>query len=213
MGALLYQHVFFDPIRFFFKHTIYFKGGLMVSIMSLWLPILLSAVFVFAVSSIIHVVLTYHNSDFKKVPGEDEALDALGKLDIKPGVFVLPHASSMEAMKDEAYIEKMKKGPVAFLTVSENGPPNMSKSLIQWFIYSIVVGFFAAYITGHALAPGAHYLAVFRFVGSIAFMGYGFALWQNLIWYKHTWGITIKSTIDGFVYALITAGTFGWLWP
>ena len=24
---------------------------------------------------------------------------------------------------------------------------------------------------------------------------------------------TIKGTVDGLIYALLTAGTFGWLWP
>ena len=185
----------------------------MVSVMSLWLPILLSALFVFIASSVIHMVFKYHNNDYKKLPAEDETLDTLAKLDIKPGVYVLPHAGSMEAMKEEAYLEKMKRGPVAFLTVSEKGPPNMGKSLTQWFIYSIIVSALAAYIGGRALGPGADYLAVFRFVGATAFIGYAVALWQNSIWYKHTWAITIKSNIDGLIYALVTAGTFGWLWP
>ena len=46
----------------------------MVSIISLWLPILLSAVAVFIASSVIHMVLKYHNSDFKKIPAEDEVM-------------------------------------------------------------------------------------------------------------------------------------------
>jgi hypothetical protein len=33
------------------------------------------------------------------------------------------------------------------------------------------------------------------------------------IWYSRAWINTIKSTIDGLIYALLTAGTFGWLWP
>ncbi len=37
----------------------------MVSIVSLWLPILLSAIVVFILSSVLHMVFTYHNSDFK----------------------------------------------------------------------------------------------------------------------------------------------------
>lgn len=185
----------------------------MVSIMSLWLPIILSAVFVFVASSVIHMVLKYHNNDFKKLPKEDEALEALSKLDIKPGVYMLPHAGSMEAMKDEAYLAKMNKGPVAFLTVSENGPPNMGKSLTLWFISSIVISIFAAYIAGRALDPGADYLSVFRFVGSTAFIAYALGSWQNAIWFKHSWSMAIKSSVDALIYAFVTAGTFGWLWP
>jgi hypothetical protein len=107
----------------------------------------------------------------------------------------------------------MERGPVAFLTVIESGPPSMGKQLLQWFLYCIVVGLFAAYVAGRALAPGAEYLAVFRFAGTTAFVGYALALWQNSIWYRRAWSITLKSTFDGLVYAFLTAGVFGWLWP
>ncbi|MBW2258413.1 MAG: hypothetical protein JRI25_27990 [Deltaproteobacteria bacterium] len=76
-----------------------------------------------------------------------------------------------------------------------------------------LLGIFAAYVAGRALEPGAHYLAVFRFAGCMAFVGYALALWQNSIWYKRAWSTTLKSSFDGLVYALLTAGTFGWLWP
>ena len=49
----------------------------MVPLTSLWLPILLSAVVVFAASSIIHMVLPYHRNDFKKLPDEEGFLAAL----------------------------------------------------------------------------------------------------------------------------------------
>lgn len=42
--------------------------------MSLWVPILLSAVIVFVASSILHMVLPIHRSDYKKVAKEDEFL-------------------------------------------------------------------------------------------------------------------------------------------
>ena len=89
----------------------------------------------------------------------------------------------------------------------------MTTSLVLWFLYSVVVSFFAAYIAGRAVGPGADYLTVFRFVGSTAFMGYSLALLQNSIWYKRNWGMTLKSMFDGLVYGLLTAGTFAWLWP
>jgi hypothetical protein len=89
----------------------------------------------------------------------------------------------------------------------------MATPLLLWFLYSIVVSFFAAYIAGRALGPGASYLAVFRFVGAASFMGYSLALLQNSIWYKRNWGTTLKSVFDGLLYGLFTAGTFGWLWP
>ena len=77
----------------------------------------------------------------------------------------------------------------------------------------MVVGVFAAYLTGRALPTGAAYLKVFRFAGTTAFMGYSVALWQMSIWYRRAWSTTIKATVDGLIYALLTAGTFGWLGP
>ena len=185
----------------------------MVSIPSLWLPILLSAILVFVVSSIIHMLLPYHRNDFGKVPSEDEVMEALRKFDIPPGEYVIPCAGSPEVLRSEAFLEKAKKGPVLFMTVLEPGPPKMGASLVQWFVYSLVVGVLAAYVTGRVLGPGAEYLAVFRFAGTTAFIAYAAALWQNSIWYKRAFRTTLKSTFDGLVYALLTAGIFGWLWP
>ena len=185
----------------------------MVPVMSLWLPILLSAVVAFLLSSLIHMLLKYHQSDFDSVPKEDEVMDALRPFNIPPGNYAIPRAGSMEAMKSPEFIEKANKGPVAFMTVFPNGVPAMGASLIQWFIYCVVVSAFAAYVGGRALDPGAEYLSVFRFVGTTAFIGYTLALWQNTIWYKTKLSTTIKNTFDGLVYALFTAGVFGWLWP
>ena len=184
-----------------------------VPVMSLWLPILVSAVIVFVASSIMHMVLKYHSTDMRKLPKEDEIQAALRPFNIPPGDYGLPHAGSMGALKDPAFMEKMKKGPVAIMTVMTSGPPSMGANLVQWFLYCVVVGVFAAYIAGRALGPGAHYLAVFRFAGCVAFTGYALALLQNSIWYKRNWGTTLKSVFDGLVYGLLTAGTFGWLWP
>lgn len=183
----------------------------MVPVMSLWAPILLSAVLVFVASSIFHMVLPYHRSDFRKVPAEDELMESLRRLGVPPGNYVMPHAGSPRAMKDPAFIEKKKRGPVAVLTVMRN--PSMAASLIQWFFYCAVASVFAAYIAGRALGPGEEYLSVFRFAGCTAFVGYGLALWQNSIWYKIAWSTTLKSNFDSLIYGLLTGGVFGWLWP
>ncbi|HLN57788.1 MAG TPA: hypothetical protein VK416_04460 [Thermoanaerobaculia bacterium] len=185
----------------------------MVPVMSLWLPILLSAVIVFVASSIIHMMLPYHKNDFRKLPNEDGVMDALRRLGVPPADYCFPKPDSAKAMKDPAFREKWSKGPVGLMTVFPSGPPSMAKNLVQWFLYCVVVGIFAAYIAGRALQPGAPYLPVFRFAGCTAFIGYSLALWQNTIWYKRAWTTTLKTNIDGLIYALLTAGTFGWLWP
>jgi hypothetical protein len=185
----------------------------MVPVTSLWIPILVSAVIVFVVSSIIHMLLPYHKSDFRKVAEEDRLLEALRGLKIPPGDYLAPRPASPAAMKQPEFVEKMMKGPWVMMTIGPGGPPSMTTNLVLWFLYSVVIGVFAAYVAGRALGPDVHYLSVFRFVGVSAFMGYSLALAQNSIWYKRSWATTLKSMFDGLIYALLTAGTFGWLWP
>jgi hypothetical protein len=185
----------------------------MVGITSLLLPVFVAAVLVFLVSFVMHMVLKYHRTDFNRIPSEDGVMDALRKFNIPEGDYVVPHAGSPEAMKSAEYLEKYKKGPVVVATFLKPGAPTMGASLVQWFLYCLLVGIFAAYVAGRALPPGAHYLAVFRFAGVTAFAGYGLALLQNSIWYKRKWSATMKSVFDALIYGLVTAGTFGWLWP
>lgn len=185
----------------------------MTSVASLWLPILVSAVLVFLASSAIHMLPLWHKTDYPRMPGESQAMDALRPLGIPPGEYMVPRAAGMEEMRSAAFQERWSKGPVMIVTILPPGPITMGKTLAVWFVYTIVVGIFAAYVPGRALPPGAEYLDVFRFAGVTAFVGYALALWQMTIWYRRSLSITLKSTFDGLIYALLTAGVFGWLWP
>src|SRR5262249_20614270 len=148
----------------------------------------------------------WHSSDYPKVPKEDQIMDALRPLAIPPGDYMIPRPSSMQDMRSPAFTAKMAAGPVMMLRMLPNGPGTMGTSLAGWFIYSLVVGLFSAYVASRALAPGAAYLSVFQLIGTTAFLGYSAALWQMSIWYRRPWLTTIKSTIDGLVYALVSAG-------
>jgi hypothetical protein len=159
------------------------------------------------------MVLGYHKNDFRKLPDEKAVADALRTLNIPAGEYCLPYVSSSKEMKSPEFQEKFKKGPRALLTIWPGGSMSMTRELIQWFLYSVIVGIFAAYVAGRALQEGAQYLSVFRFVGVTAFCCYTIAGWQASIWYKRSWGTTLRNTFDGLVYALFTAGVFGWLWP
>jgi hypothetical protein len=184
----------------------------MVLLTALWLPILLSAVIVFFASSIMHMVLPYHRTDYKKLPDEDKVRAALRAASVQPILYHFPHCTHKE-MKSPEVLEKFKQGPVGILTIIPNGPPAMPRYLISWFIYCLVVGFFAAYITGRTVAFGTPYPAVFRVAGTVAFMSYGLGNLSNSIWKGQPWSVTIKEIVDGLIYGLLTAGTFGWLWP
>jgi hypothetical protein len=179
---------------------------------ALWLPIVLSAVIVFVASSIMHMFLPYHRSDYRQLPDEDKLLPALRAAKLTRGLYIFPYTTHKE-MKSPAMLEKYNQGPVGMMTVSPNGPPAMPKFLGLWFGYCLLIAFFVAYLAAHTIATGTPYPAVFRVVGTAAFLAYGFGTLSNGIWKGQTLSFTLKECFDGLVYALLTAGTFGWLWP
>ena len=185
----------------------------MTGISSLLIPILLSSVIVFVASSVLHMMIPWHRSDYPKVPNEDQLRDAIRPLGIPPGDYMVPRPSRREEMRSPEFMEKIRQGPNLVMTVLPDGPWAMTRYLIQWFVYIVVVTVFAAYVSGRALPPNTEFAEVFRFVCTTAFLAYSAALWQMSIWYRRSWGTTIKSTIDGLIYGALTAATFAWLWP
>ena len=185
----------------------------MVPLLSLAVPILVSAALVFVASSIFHMVLTYHHSDYQKLPSEDEIQEALRRYNIPPGDYLMPRPASMKDMRNPEYLAKREKGPLMVATILKGGKINMGPQLLQWFVFCVVVSIFAAYIASRTLRPEAPYLEVFRVVGTVAFCGYALGNWPETIWYQRSVITTLKTTIDGLVYGLLSAGVFGWLWP
>jgi hypothetical protein len=185
----------------------------MVTIPELWIPIVLAAVLVFVASSIIHMLLGYHANDHATVPSEERVRATLREASIPPGDYAIPRAGSMKEMGDPAFIAKQEEGPVLVMTVLPNGPMRLGALLGKWFAFLVAVSIVVAYLAGRTLAPGAEYLDVFRVSGTVAFVAYGAGSWPHSIWYGRKWSTTLKDTFDGLVYALLTAGVFGWLWP
>ena len=133
----------------------------MVSLASLWLPILVAAVLVFVASSLIHMVLPYHRSDYGRLPSEDKVMDALRPFNIPPGDYLMPCPDGPESMKDPEFIARRKRGPIAMMTVWPSGDMSMSGQLMQWFVFCVVVSVFSGYLTSRALPAGAPYLEAF----------------------------------------------------
>ncbi len=179
----------------------------------LWLPILVAAAFVFVVSAILHMATPLHKDECRKVVDEDALRAVLGKQALAPGDYMIPRPENMKDFCSPAMMEKYRQGPVAVLTVLPPGPPRMGRSLIQWFVFSVVVGMFAGYLAWFTLGAGAAYLSVFRVTGTVAFAGYAFSTVCESIWRGRLWGTTVKYLFGGLLYALATGGAFGWLWP
>lgn len=183
-----------------------------VSASALWLPVLLSAVLVFLVSSLIHMVLPWHKNDYPRLAKEDAVLDALRPLQIPPGDYFVPRPASRQDMRSPAFLEKFARGPVVLFTVLP-GVHRMGRQLAQWFVFILVIVALVALMAASVLRVGAGVHAVFHLTTLAAWLGFAAALWPLSIWYGRGWNITLKATLDGLIYALITAGVFAWLWP
>ena len=153
------------------------------------------------------------------IVGRRKPLDALlrpgklRKLNVPPGQYVVPHADGPKALGTPEYRKKLDEGPVGFLVFWPPGPFKMGKSMVLSFLFNLAVSFMCAYVASFSLDVGAHYLAVFRLVGTVAILAYIGALFWEPIWHGRSWSWAMKSAFDGVVYGLLTAGCFGWLWP
>lgn len=183
-----------------------------VTVPTLWLPIVLSAVIVMIGSSIVWMGLKYEGAQWKPIPGEDQLRDAIRKLNLAaPGQYVFPHGMGDAGM--EGAKKKMEEGPNGVLLLTKPRKFGMGAQLVQSFIYYLVVSFFVAYVAAHALPAGADYLKVFQVAGTSGFMAYSLALVPEAIWFGRTWKSVCVSLLSGLIYGCLTAGTFGWLWP
>lgn len=185
----------------------------MVSLGALWLPILLSAVLVFIASSVIHMVLKYHQRDYTRLPNEDAVRAAIRGGNPAPAQYIIPYCPGPKEMHTPEMQQKWAEGPVAVLNLLRPGAPAMGKNLGQWFVFLLIVSLFIAYVAAHCLPPGSPYLRVFRIVGAVGFLAYGAGQVPAAIWMGKPWPVAWKEVFDGLVYGLVSAGTFGWLWP
>jgi hypothetical protein len=185
----------------------------MTSLAALWLPITLSAVFVFVASSLVHMVLPWHKSDWAPVPDEVGVRRALGPMALPPGDYIVPHCASMKEMGAPEFQARLAEGPVLMMTVRPNGQASMAPMFIGWTFAVLAVSLLAAAVAAATLAPGADTHVVWHITGLVALGVYGFGAWPESIWYGRKWSSAVKNTLDALIYAALTALTFGWLWP
>jgi len=180
-----------------------------VGILNLWLPILASAAVCFFASSVIWMVLKWHNSDYKKTDREDVVRTALSGA--KPGFYAVPHCAEYADLAKPEMAEKFAAGPVAYVAVVPNGMPPMGPKLLSMVVYFLMVSVLCAYVVTRTLAPDAEYLAVFRIAGTVAFIANGIGVIPESVWFGRPWPVTAKTLLDAMIYGLLTGGVFGWL--
>lgn len=183
-----------------------------VSLPMLWLPIVLSAVIVMVGSTVIWMFLKYENAEWKAIPGEDQLRDMVRKLNLAaPGQYLFPHM--MGSADAQTAMKKWEEGPNGVLLLIKPRKFGMGGMLVKAFIYYLVVSFFVAYVSSHALSRATDYLRVFQVAGACGFMAYGLGIIPEAIWFGRTWRSAIKTLVSALIYGCLTAGTFGWLWP
>ena len=184
----------------------------MVCICHLWLPILVAAVLVFVASSLIHMVVKWHNADDLQLPNEDEVRAAIRHGNPKPGQYILPHSHMEERAKPEAR-QKYEEGPVGLITLGANGMPNMGKALGGWFVFNLAIATAVGFLLLHTTTAGVSHRHVFRIAAAITFLVHAGGALPAAIWMGRPWRIVAKEVVDGLVYGLVTGAAFGWLWP
>lgn len=180
-----------------------------MTIMTLWQPILLSAVVVYVAGAAIWMVMPWHKKEWYKTPNEEAVRAALKGC--APGMYTVPNCTDQSEFKNPDMQQKFVDGPQAFITVVPSGLPKMGPKLAMMFGYNLVVAIVCAYFVSRTLAPDAGYLAVFRVSGTVAFIAYGMAYVQESVWFGRKWSSTLKTFLDALIYAGLTGGIFGWL--
>ena len=180
---------------------------------SVWMAVVASAVAVFVGSSILHMVLKYHQADYKKLDNEDPLRDALRKSAGGPGLYFTPYCADHKQMREPAMQEKFRQGPVAMITVAPHGEMSMGRNLGLWFGFAVLVSFVSGYVARVTLHPAADGMTVMRVTATVAFAAYGLGNVSDSIWKAQPWSNTIRSLVDALIYALITGFVFKLLWP
>ncbi|MFZ5496029.1 MAG: hypothetical protein ACOZE5_11940 [Verrucomicrobiota bacterium] len=182
-------------------------------LLALWLPILVSALAVFVISSLVHMVFKWHASDYNGFANEDAVREALRAANPAPGRYVLPHCKDMKDMATDAMKKKYAEGPVGHVTIIPNGQPAMGKYLGMWFLLCVLVSAAAAFLAAKAYGLAAPAQGAAKMAGAVAFIGYGFGTFQESIWMGRPWSATAKYLLDSALYAAGTWAVFLWLWP
>jgi hypothetical protein len=184
-----------------------------VSLIELWMPILLGTLLAWISSALIHMLLKYHNSDYKQLANENEVAAAVGKSSPSPGIYSMPYCVDMSKMNDPDMQARFKSGPIAFVTVFQNGMPAMGRLVGQQIIYFLIGCILIGYCATLAVPAGADFMTVFRFVAAVAFLAFGWAVVPFSIWFGHLWSTCAKYLLDALIYGLIVGAVFAWLWP
>ncbi len=177
-------------------------------ILSLTLPIVLSAVALFFASFLSWMVLKLHEKDWSKLKNEDELMEALKKCEIPEGSYMFPCAGSQAEMQSEAFQQRYAAGPRGILTILPR--TNFGQNLALNFTFFLAASFGLGLLASMAFQRGAADVSVFAFVFVAAYMTFLTAMVPQAIWFRAR---IVGHVIESAAYAAVTAVVFTLLWP
>lgn len=185
-----------------------------MDLLSLWLPILLSAAAAWIAATVLSLPFLHHKNDFVGLgpEHEDAFIDSLRARGIKPGNYLFPDFRDPQAMKSEKVTKLLESGPVGHLVLWR--PPlsmggKMAGTLLVYLGASILIG----YLASVTLEPGAAFARVFRVAGTAGVLAYTFGGLPSAIWFGAYRRTILATLIDGLVLGAITGAIFAWRWP
>jgi hypothetical protein len=185
----------------------------MVSLASLWAPILLSAVLATLAGFVFWIALPFRRRDWNPLPDEAALAESLRRQGAGPGQYAFPFARDPKKRGDPELVRRYESGPVGFLTLARPGVPAMGRGVAWQFAYHVVVGVFVAYLASRTVPAGGDPLEVVRVVGTAATLAYCAAVVPTWIWLARPWSVVWKDLVEGLVVAMLTAGVFVVFWP
>jgi hypothetical protein len=159
------------------------------------------------------MIFKYHNTDYRKLPNEDDVRAVVRAGSPPPGQYFMPHCMDHKELQKPEVVQKFVEGPIALVTVRPNGAPTIGPALTQWFVLNLAVAAIVGYLAARALPPEASFMRICRLVGAVTFLAYGIGAIQQSIWMGKPWPSTLKDLLDAAIYGLVSALAFGWLWP
>ncbi len=185
----------------------------MVTLVSLWLAMLVSAIVVTIASFVVWAVLPHHRSDYRALPDEKAVREAFSGQDLAPGQYDIPHLSAREEIQRPEVRLRFEAEPTGFITIIPRGLPSMGKGVFYSFLYYLSVSVVVAYLLSRTLPADAGYSAVLRVSGTVAWLAYGAGGVPTAIWFGRPWKDVAKQLLDALVYGVLVGAVFGWLWP
>jgi hypothetical protein len=175
---------------------------------ALWLPIIVSAVVLFLMSSVAWTMLPHHNRDYSGMPDEGAQMATLRIWNLAPGRYLIPYAGSHKNARSEDFQKKWKEGPNGSLTIF--APLNMGRNLGLTFLFFLTTSSVLAYLGWVALGTSAEFMHVFRVMGTAGVLTFTAASVPNDIWFRRP---LLTNLIDGIAYGVVCGLIFASLWP